>query len=169
MKSQPRVDPLVAELIGGINGNEDAVAASFAFALSNVIISAGKNIGEASRTTILELVSDSSRSSQEESLAVGIAQVAVAMTTHSELFTSWLSNFLETSEPRPVVSQTLLLLIDEAPDYLISTSLLPRIVHKVVTCIGAEDTTTSRPAREAKEILKSRAPYVADDIIQNAF
>ena len=58
MKHQPRVDPVVTELIAGAKSNDDAVASSFVLALSHVIKSAGTNVGEKAREASLELVSD---------------------------------------------------------------------------------------------------------------
>jgi len=58
MKHQPRVDPVVTELITGAKSNDDAVAGSFVLALSYVIKSAGENVGEKAREASLELVSD---------------------------------------------------------------------------------------------------------------
>ncbi|KAG8916956.1 translational activator of GCN4 [Tulasnella sp. 418] len=48
-KSQTRVDPLVTELVGGIRGSDDSIAASLAYALSLVVKNAFANVGEASR------------------------------------------------------------------------------------------------------------------------
>lgn len=58
MKHQPRVDPVVTELITGAKSNDDTVAGSFVLALSHVIKSAGTNVGEKAREASLELVSD---------------------------------------------------------------------------------------------------------------
>jgi hypothetical protein len=58
MKHQPRVDPVVTELITGAKSNDDAVAGSLVLALSYVIKNAGANVGEKAREASLELVSD---------------------------------------------------------------------------------------------------------------
>ena len=58
MKHQTRVDPLITELIGGIRGGDKDVAASMAQALAAVCSSAGKNIGDAARASIVDLVED---------------------------------------------------------------------------------------------------------------
>jgi hypothetical protein len=59
MKHQPRVDPLITELIGAIRSNEEAVAGSVASALAGVIMSARQNVSEASCDALLQLVSES--------------------------------------------------------------------------------------------------------------
>lgn len=58
MKSQPRVDPVVAELIAGAKGAEDPIAASYIHALVKVVRSAGENIGEKARDNCIELVEE---------------------------------------------------------------------------------------------------------------
>ena len=58
MKHQTRVDPLITELIGSIRSSEKDVAASMAQALAAVCASAGKNIGDAARASIVDLVED---------------------------------------------------------------------------------------------------------------
>lgn len=58
MKSQPRVDPVVTELITGTKANDNSIAASLALALSYVIKSGANNVGEKARESALELVAD---------------------------------------------------------------------------------------------------------------
>jgi hypothetical protein len=58
MKHQPRVDPVVMELIAGAKSNDEAVAGTFVLALSYVIKSARTNVGEKAQEASLELVLD---------------------------------------------------------------------------------------------------------------
>lgn len=58
MKHQPRVDPVVTELMTGIRGADNEIAPSVVMALAAVCKSAGKNIGEAARGNIVELVEE---------------------------------------------------------------------------------------------------------------
>jgi hypothetical protein len=58
MKHQPRVDPVVTELITGAKSNDEAVAGSLILTLSYVIKNAGENVGEKAREASLEVVSD---------------------------------------------------------------------------------------------------------------
>jgi hypothetical protein len=59
MKHQPRVDPVVTELMTGIKGADNDIAPSVVMALAAVCKSAGKNIGEAARGGIVDLVEES--------------------------------------------------------------------------------------------------------------
>lgn len=65
MRSQPRVDPVIAELITGARGNDDAIASSLVFALAQVVRSAGPNAGEKAKESCAELVADAFRESHE--------------------------------------------------------------------------------------------------------
>jgi hypothetical protein len=58
LMTQPRVDPLITELVGGVRAAEKDIAPSIVQALAAVCSSAGKNIGPAARTSIVELVEE---------------------------------------------------------------------------------------------------------------
>ena len=58
MQNQPRVDPVVTELIVGSRNNDDAIAGSLLLALANVVRSAGQNVGEKAREACVQLVLD---------------------------------------------------------------------------------------------------------------
>lgn len=61
MKNQPRVDPVITELITGGRGNEDSISTSFIWALSHVMQSASANVGEKARESCIELVAEAFR------------------------------------------------------------------------------------------------------------
>lgn len=63
MQNQPRVDPVITELITGARGSEDNIATSFILALANVMESASQNVGDKARESCVELVSDAFRES----------------------------------------------------------------------------------------------------------
>lgn len=58
MKHQPRVDPLITELIGGVQTADRDIAPSVGAALAAVCSSAGHNIGPAAKASIIELVEE---------------------------------------------------------------------------------------------------------------
>ena len=75
MKNQPRVDPVITELIGGVKGSEDeAIASSLVGALANVIVSASKNVGEKAREACVELVADAFRGGHSGEMPVRTGQ-----------------------------------------------------------------------------------------------
>lgn len=55
---QPRVDPLITELVGLVRTSEKDVQPSVATALGAVCASAGKNIGAPAKASIVELVEE---------------------------------------------------------------------------------------------------------------
>jgi hypothetical protein len=55
---QPRVDPLITELVGLVRTSEKDVQPSVAAALGAVCASAGKNIGAPAKASIVELVEE---------------------------------------------------------------------------------------------------------------
>ena len=66
MRSQPRVDPVVTELVTGArSASEDAVAASLVLSLARVVRSAGSNVGEKARETCVELLADAFKEQHE--------------------------------------------------------------------------------------------------------
>ena len=65
MKNQPRVDPVVTELVTGAKSNEDDIAASLLLALARVVRSAGSNVGEKARESCVELVSEAFKEQHE--------------------------------------------------------------------------------------------------------
>jgi len=75
MRNQPRVDPVVTELIGGIKGAEDGIAGSLILALANVVEGAGNNVGEKAREACVEVVSDAFREPHDGAFAVSSAFV----------------------------------------------------------------------------------------------
>lgn len=68
MRSQPRVDPVVTELIAGARSNDDGIASSLVLALSNVIKSAAQNVGEKAREACIELAEDAFKSHHDGKL-----------------------------------------------------------------------------------------------------
>ena len=66
MRSQPRVDPVVTELVTGArSAPEDAIAASLVLALARVVRSGGSNVGEKARDACAELVADAFKEQHE--------------------------------------------------------------------------------------------------------
>lgn len=63
MKNQPRVDPVVAELITAVKTNDEEVAGSLVLALANVAKSGGSNLGDKAKESCIELLTDAFRES----------------------------------------------------------------------------------------------------------
>ena len=75
MKNQPRVDPVVAELITGARSNDDSIAGSLILALANVVRSGGNNVGEKARESALEVVADAFKESHDGSFTFCVVRL----------------------------------------------------------------------------------------------
>lgn len=65
MGNQPRVDPVVTELVGGARNNDDPIAGSFVLALANAVQNGGSNVGEKAKESCAELISDAFKENHE--------------------------------------------------------------------------------------------------------
>lgn len=63
MKNQPRVDPVVTELVTAVKSNEEDVAASLILALARVVKNGQANVGDKAKELCAELIADALRES----------------------------------------------------------------------------------------------------------
>jgi hypothetical protein len=75
MKNQPRVDPVITELITGSKSSDDVIASSLVLSLAHIIRSAKTNVGEKAREACVELVADAFKEHHEESYSQSIASL----------------------------------------------------------------------------------------------
>jgi hypothetical protein len=61
MKNQPRVDPVVTELLAGVRSSEEEIASSLIQGLAQVVRNGGSNVGEKAKEACVALISDSFR------------------------------------------------------------------------------------------------------------
>lgn len=85
MKSQPRVDPVITELIAGAKSNDDSIAASLVLALAYVVRNGSANVGEKAREACIELVADGFKETHEESYVQALAKLFAALSSNPEL------------------------------------------------------------------------------------
>lgn len=86
MKNQPRVDPVITELVGGCkNSGEESIAASLVLALAYVVWNAGNNVGEKAREACLELVVDASKESHDEPYLQSVASLFAALSVFADV------------------------------------------------------------------------------------
>lgn len=79
MKNQPRVDPVITELVGGCKNSEESIAASLVLALSYVVRNAGSSVGDKAREACVELVSDAFKESHDEPYLQSVAVLFAAL------------------------------------------------------------------------------------------
>ncbi|KAH9002519.1 ARM repeat-containing protein, partial [Lactarius deliciosus] len=168
MKHQPRVDPVVTELIAGARSNGDAVAGSLVLALSYVIKNASANVGEKTREASLELVSDAFKELHDEYYLQSIAAVFAALSIYDNLVDPLVRHLiahtrvhLVAGTPPSVLSSYSIIAFlsteDDTPAAVVPKpfrSILSSIAQKIQESIGTEKPNIARPAREAKELLR---------------
>ncbi|OJA10082.1 hypothetical protein AZE42_06300 [Rhizopogon vesiculosus] len=172
MRSQPRVDPVVAELITGARSSEEEIAASFILALSNVVKSSSTHggIGDKARESCIELVNDAFRETHEDHHVQATASLVASLSANPQSLKPIVNAYLVSgTPPSTLASQTILAVLspdsdsdsDDYPDpvdtLFAKLGLLRSVALKVKESVANERPTISRPAREARDILKHMA------------
>lgn len=97
MKNQPRVDPVLTELIAGVKGNDDAIAGSLILSLSYVVKSAKTNVGEKAREACVEVISDAFRESHDEGYYQSTGALFAALSIFPEILNPIVQSVLSCS------------------------------------------------------------------------
>ncbi|KZT41926.1 ARM repeat-containing protein [Sistotremastrum suecicum HHB10207 ss-3] len=170
MKHQPRADQICTELLGGIAANDDPIAASLILALANVVRSAHQNLNATSQESIIGLLSSAWFENHEDPFVEAFADLFSAMAPFPDLLRPLVEGHLLAGTPlSPQSSHVLAKTIENSPDLFYTLDVVPSIVKKVTASIGSEKPSISRPAREAKELLRATYPYSDDEGVQSAF
>ncbi|KAG5638049.1 hypothetical protein H0H81_002083 [Sphagnurus paluster] len=163
MKHQPRVDPVITELITGVKGNEEAIASSLVRALANVIRNAYQNLGEKARDYSVELVADAFREIHGEHYTQAIGELVASLSVENpELLRPIVTSHLVAGTPQTMLAAHIILAvltpdedIGEIHENLFQKlSLLRSVAQKVLESIGNEKPSIARPSREARDLLK---------------
>lgn len=172
MKNQPRVDPVVTELIGGVKGADDeAIKSSLVGALANVVRNASKNLGEKAREACAELVGDALRGSHSETYAQAIGTLMSSLSNTPELLRPIVEAHLVSGTPQTMLSAHVILAVlnpfdDSEHDQVLEENLFQKlslsrnVAQKVLEGVGNEKPLLARVSRESKEIF--RRLYTAD-------
>ncbi|KAF7294474.1 TOG domain-containing protein [Mycena kentingensis (nom. inval.)] len=161
MRSQPRVDPVVTELVTGIRSNDDTIASSLILALSNVVKSAAPNIGEKARDSCVELVNDAFRESHEETYARAIGNLVQSLSGPcAELLRPLVQAHLVGGTPLSIIAaQTIVAVVTpddtEEPNLFQKLSVMPDVIQKVKEGLASDRPFITRPSREARDLIKS--------------
>jgi hypothetical protein len=168
MHSQPRVDPVVTELVAGARSSEEEIAASFVLALSNVVKSSSAHggIGDKARESCIELVNDAFRETHEDHYVQATATLIASLSAKPQSLKPIVNAYLTSGTPPSALASHAILAVlsPDSDDYLepaatlfAKLGLLRSVALKVKESAGNERSTISRPAREARDILKSMA------------
>ncbi|KAH8827750.1 armadillo-type protein [Flagelloscypha sp. PMI_526] len=159
MKNQPRVDPVLTELLNSAKQvDDDAVASSLIGALSEVVRNAHSNTSEPIRVVLIEFVESAfeDASSLGESYTHAVASLFSAMSPWADTLQNIVEGYLVGGTPPSVLSaQTILAVLeDETSSLFQELGMLPGVAQKVVECTGSDRVNIGRPSREARDLLR---------------
>jgi len=162
MRSQPRVDPVVTELITGVNASDDAIGASHITALAFVVKNAGENMGDRSREACIEVVDEAFKKAHNETYAQSVASLFAELTRFPDLVRHIVDAYLVAGTTPSMLSSNAILAVfekaseddGEQHEHIFGRlGLLQSISQKLQESVGAEKSAISRPAREARELM----------------
>ncbi|CAE6499296.1 unnamed protein product [Rhizoctonia solani] len=177
MKSHTRGDVLATELLKEVRANvfeDEPIAASLVMALAGVVKNSGANVGSASRQAIIELILDSAGKSEsgqphQDAYNTAIGQLFASLGDQPDVKPIIDAHILANTPTSPLASQLLLALVQDSPQTLITFKCAPSAVKKVVQSIGTDQPSVARPAREARDVLKTLPVWKDDAAVQAAF
>ncbi|KAG5725284.1 Translational activator gcn1 [Termitomyces sp. T112] len=172
MRHQPRVDPVITELITGVKGNGEAIASSLVRALATVVRSASKNIGEQARELCVELVMDAFKEIHGETYTQAIGELVSSLSDSPELLRPMVMSHLVAGTPQTMLGAHIILAVltpdqeadDVQPNVFQKLSLLRNVAQKVLQSIGNEKPVIARPSREARDLLKELGDQSLDGL-----
>ncbi|KAJ4478479.1 armadillo-type protein [Lentinula aciculospora] len=161
MRNQPRVDPVVTELIGGIRTSEEGIAGSLILALANVIDGAGENVGEKAREACVDVVNDAFKESHDETYVQSIAMLVVSLSIWPDLLQPIVETYLVSGTAVSMICSRVIFAVLESakedssksPNLFEHLGLMASIAQKVHESCASERPNIARPAREARELL----------------
>ena len=175
MQHQPRVDPLVTELVNLTASEEGDVRDSVVNGLAATIASGGKNMSETSMSSAVDIISEAFAESPKESYATAVARLVAAVAEHSPDMLDFIieSFILATSTDLPPTQLSALALrelIDSAPTVLYEMNKDATVERVIKAASGAATGGTAnpaiaRPARDTKELMKERDPWRDDESV----
>ncbi|BGP14060.1 translational activator of GCN4 [Rhodosporidiobolus nylandii] len=135
------------------------------------MVSGGKNMSEASMSSIVDIMSEAFAESPKESYATAVARLSAAVALHdaSSLEFTITSFILATATdlpPTQLSSLALREIVDQAPTVLYEldkAATVDRVLKSIAGTGGAVNPAIARPAREAKELFTERDPCPDDE------
>ncbi|BGP21302.1 translational activator of GCN4 [Rhodotorula toruloides] len=173
MQHQPRVDPLVTELVNLVASEEGDVRDSVVNGLAATVASGGKNMSEASISSVVDIISEAFAESPKESYATAIARLVASVALHSPssldfIITSFVLGTSTDLPPTQLSAIALRELVDTAPAVLYELdkdATVDRVVRMASGSAtgGTANPAIARPARETKDLMKERDPWRDDE------
>ena len=168
MKHQPRVDPLVTELVGLVRSSEKDVQPSVLNALGAVCTSAGKNIGAAVKSSVVELVEEAFAEGRGETYNKAVGTVVAGLAASDpESIRPIVETFLAAPTPPTMATSIVILaILEQAPSTFHQLGIVEDVIKKVQASVSLDSSAIARPAREAREIMRSDYAWKEDESAQ---
>ncbi|CAK5273992.1 unnamed protein product [Mycena citricolor] len=159
MRNQPRVDPVITELLTGVRTSDDQIGASLVLALASVVKNGGQNVGEKAKEACIELLMEQFREPHEDTYAQAVGELLCALSTEPDLIRPVVESYLVGGTPATIMSSyTILALLsaEDAEENVFQTlGLLKSVAQKVQESAASDRIFVARPAREARDLLKA--------------
>ncbi|KAI0644913.1 ARM repeat-containing protein [Trametes meyenii] len=176
MKNQPRVDPVVTELLTGARSNEDDISASLLLALARVVRSAGSNVGEKAREACAELIAEAFKEQHSEPYSRSVAALFGSLSAFPDVVKPLVTSYLVSGTPQSVLASHCILAVlspdddddhahDTTPNAFQQLGVTRAVAQKAQESAANEKPSIARPAREARDLLK----VSGDDALQGLF
>ncbi|KAE9398973.1 ARM repeat-containing protein [Gymnopus androsaceus JB14] len=161
MKNQPRVDPVITELISGVRASEEGISSSLVLALANVVEGAGESVGEKAREACVEVVNDAFKEVHDETYVQSIAALAVSLSVWPDLLQPIIETYLVSGTAASMISSRVVLALLESasdspskgPNVFEKLGLMASVAQKVHESCANERPNIARPSREARDLL----------------
>ena len=162
MSLQPRIDPLITELVNGCSHDEPDVRDAMSNALGQVVRSGGANMTPPARTAVAGLVRATLEEPGKEAFNNGIARTLAGMLLHRMNEAEALIQMLLEGKATPLSSTAIVECLETAPSQLYETNS-SRITSRILKNVVNEHPGVARPAREARELLTPGSAAVVHD------
>lgn len=166
MGLQPRIDPLITELANGAGHDEAEVRDAMVNALGAVVASGGANMGPAARDLVANLVQNAADEPGMEAYNAAVARILAAMVQHSMTHAEPLLSMILETKASHFNSICLAACVERAPQQLYTMTSPSKVVGRILKNVISDVPGVTRPAREAREMLKKVSPWSEDEEIQ---
>ena len=168
MKHQPRVDPLVTELVGLVRTSEKEVQPSVLNALGAVCASAGKNISGPIKSNVVEMVEEAFGEGRSETYNKSVGNVVAGLAiSDPESVRPIVETFLAAPiPPSMMTSLVILAILEQAPATFHQLGTVEDVIKKVQSSVSVDSSAIARPARESRDIMRSEHGWKSDEDAQ---
>ncbi|OAV93029.1 hypothetical protein PTTG_02828 [Puccinia triticina 1-1 BBBD Race 1] len=169
MKHQPRIDPLIVELLGSIQTTDNKeIHESLVSALSAVVASGAANITDAPMNDIVKLIEEIFHEERHsEPLALALSSLVSAVARFKPSRISNVMSFILSNPPTAVGSVCIREMIDNASEALYELGVEQDVVAFVLSHSAGVPPNIGRPLREAKELLSTAPKFCSDERVQS--